>query len=144
MMLRPLTGFPGTNKCYSSLKGWWSTERFSDDSQELMSQVGMGVTYTRGSLRQPLGNPPTQSKRQELLERYYIPHHQKLTEVVEESLLANGHCMIIDCHSFPASPPPYELNQTAFRPDFCLGTDDFHTPEELVARVEKELQSLGY
>ena len=38
-------------------------ERFSEDSQEPMSQVGMGVTYTRGSLRQPLRNPPTQSKR---------------------------------------------------------------------------------
>ena len=119
-------------------------ERFSDDSQELMSQVGMGVTYTRGSLRQPLREQLTQGKRQELLERYYIPHHQKLTDAVEESLLANDHCLIIDGHSFPALPLPYELNQTAFRPDFCLGTDDFHTPEELVARVEKMLGSCGY
>ena len=78
-----------------------------------MSRVGMGVTYTRGSLRQPLREQPTQGKRQELLERYYIPHHQKLTEVVEESLLANDHCLIIDGHSFPALPLPYELNQTA-------------------------------
>ena len=61
-------------------------ERFSDDFQEPMSQVGMGVTYTRGSLRQPLREQPTQEKRLELLERYYIPHHQKLTEVVEESV----------------------------------------------------------
>ena len=119
-------------------------ERFSEDSQEPMSQVGMGVTYTRGSLCQPLREQPTQGKRQELLERYYIPHHQKLTEVVEESLLANDHCLIIDGHSFPALPLPYELNQTAFRPDFCLGTDDFHTPEELVAKVEKILESCGY
>ena len=111
-------------------------ERFSEDSQEPMSQVGMGVTYTRGSLRQPLRNSPIQSKRQELLERYYIPHHQKLTEAVEESLSANDHCLIIDGHSFPALPLPYELNQTAFRPVFCLGTDDFHTPEELVASDE--------
>ena len=29
-------------------------ERFSEDSQEPMSQVGMGATYTKGSLRQPL------------------------------------------------------------------------------------------
>ena len=58
--------------------------------------------------------------------------------------MANDHCLIIDGHSFPALPLPYELNQTAFRPDFCIGTDDFHTSEELVATVEKELQSLGY
>ena len=57
-------------------------ERFSDDSQEPMSQVGMAVTYTRGSLRQPLREQPSQAKRQELLERYYIPHHQKLTDAV--------------------------------------------------------------
>ena len=119
-------------------------ERFPEDSQEPMSQVGMGVTYTRGSLRQPLREQPAQGKCQELLERYYIPHHQKLTDAVEESLSANDHCLIIDGHSFPALPLPYELNQTAFRPDFCLGTDDFHTSEELVATVEKELQSLGY
>jgi len=119
-------------------------ERFSDDFLEPMIRVGMGVTYIRGSLRQPLREQPTQGKRQELLKRYYIPHHQKLTEAVEESLLANNHCLIIDGHSFPALPLPYELNQTAFRPDFCLGTDDFHTPEGLVAKVEKILENCGY
>ena len=89
----------------------------------------MGLTCTRGSLRQPLPEQPSQDKRRELLERYYITHHQKLADAVEESLLANDHCLIIDGHSFPALPLPYELNQTAFRPDFCLGTDDFHTLE---------------
>ena len=104
----------------------------------------MGVTYTRGSLRQPLREQLTQGKRQELLERYYIPHHQKPTDAVEESLLANDHCLIFDGHSFPALLLRYELNQTTFWPDFCVGTDDFHAPEELVAKVEKELASLGY
>ena len=86
----------------------------------------------------------SQAKRLELLKRFYNPHHQKLTEAVEESLSANDYCLIIDAQSFPALPLPYELNQTAFRPDFCLGTDDFHTPEELVARVEKIFESCGY
>ena len=58
--------------------------------------------------------------------------------------MANDHCLIIDGHSFPALPLPYELNQTAFLPDFCLCTDDFHTSEELVVRVEKEIESSGY
>ena len=34
-------------------------ERFSEDSQEPMSQVGMGVTHTKGSLRQPICEQPT-------------------------------------------------------------------------------------
>ena len=58
--------------------------------------------------------------------------------------MANDHCLIIDGHSYPALPLPYELNQTAFRPDFCLGTDDFHTPEELVGRDEKILDRCGH
>ena len=33
---------------------------------------------------------------------------------------------------------------TAFRSDFCLGMDDFHTSEELVERVETILESCGY
>ena len=119
-------------------------ERFSDDSQELMIQVDMGVTYTRGSLRQLLRELPSKLKREELLEQFYHPHHQELVEAIEESLLANGHCLIIDGHSFPAQPLPYELNQTALRPDFCLGTDDFHTPEELVEKFHKILDSCGY
>ena len=110
-------------------------EHFLDDHQELMRQVVIGITYTRGSLRQPLREQPTQGKRQELLERYYIPHHQKLTDAVEESILADDHCLIIDGHSFPALPLPCELNQTAFRPDFFVSTDEFHTPEELAAKM---------
>ena len=58
--------------------------------------------------------------------------------------MTNGNCLIIDGYSFPAWPLPYELNQTSFRPDFCLGTDDFHTPEKLMGMVEKELESCGY
>ena len=51
---------------------------------------------------------------------------------------------MIDGHPFPAIPLPYELNQTAFRPGFCLGTDEFNTPEELVERIEKEIQICCY
>ena len=67
-----------------------------------------------------------------------------MTDAVEGSLSANDYCLIIDGQSFPALPLPYELNQTAFRQDFCLGTDDFYTSEELVVRVEKEIESSGY
>ena len=35
-------------------------------------------------------------------------------------------------------------NKLLLDPIFCIGTDDFHTPEELVERVEKELESYGY
>jgi len=119
-------------------------ERFFDDFEEPMSQVGMGVLYTRGSLCQPIRQTPSPEKRQQLLERFYIPHHQKLTEVVDNMLQADGRCLIIDGHSYPAVALPYELQRKSARPDFCLGTDDFHTPAELVASVESKLSHLGY
>ena len=58
--------------------------------------------------------------------------------------MTNGHCLITYGHSFPALPLLYELNQSVFRSDFCLGKDNFHTPEELVERIEKILESCGY
>jgi N-formylglutamate amidohydrolase len=46
-----------------------------------------------------------------------------------------GQCLIIDCHSFPSEPLPYEDDQDSDRPDICIGTDGFHTPK----RIEKEI-----
>jgi predicted N-formylglutamate amidohydrolase len=89
-------------------------ERFLGDSQELMGQVGLSVICNAGSVRQSLRNQSTQSKHQELLERFYIPHHQRLTDAVEESLRVSHSCLIIDEHSFPAMVLPFELNQTVF------------------------------
>ena len=119
-------------------------ERFCDDSHEPMSKVGMGVLYARGSLCQPIREAPSPEKRKQLLQRFYVPHHQRLTDLVGDTLQAHGRCLIIDGHSYPADALPYELQQTSARPDFCLGTDDFHTPAELVASVENQLNYLGY
>ena len=66
------------------------------------------------------------------------------TGVVEECQFTNNHCLIIDGYTFLALPLPQQLQQTAFRQDFCLGTDEFRTPGELVAKVDKILESGGY
>ena len=109
-----------------------------------MNSVGMGVIYTRGTLRQKLREAPTPLARQRLLDQFYHLHHRKLEEIVDQTLAEHGRCLIIDGHSFPSKALPYELNAEAARPDFCLGTDDFHTAEKLVGGVESELQRLGY
>ena len=41
-------------------------------------------------------------------------------------------CLIVDVHSYPTKPLPYELNPNAYRPDICIGTDDYHTPKYLI------------
>ena len=56
------------------------------------------------------------------------PYHKKLTEAVEEVLFGNNHCLIVDGRSVKALPIQYVLNKSTFRPDFCLGRNNFHTP----------------
>ena len=104
-------------------------ERFPDDAEEPMAARGMGVIYTQRHDLGPLREPPTASEREALLDRYYRPYHRALEEAVGASLAAHGRCLVIDCHSFPGTPLPYETD--AARPDICIGTDEFHTPRAL-------------
>jgi N-formylglutamate amidohydrolase len=102
-------------------------ERFESDDREVMASRGMGVIYTRTSGGAWLRRVLTTDERERLLDRYYRPHHAALTAAVAEQLDRHGHCLIIDAHSFPSRPLPYELQQDVNRPDICIGTDDFHT-----------------
>ncbi len=56
----------------------------------------------------------------------------------------NDTALIIDCHSFPAIPLPYESNQSPDRPDICIGTDDFHTPKALTNQFVDLFKQRGY
>ena len=106
-------------------------ERFESDEQEPMAARGMGVVYERTCRQTPLRRPLTASERQALIERWYRPHHQALTAAVATVLQTQDTCLIIDAHSFPSIPLPYEADQDADRPDICIGSDDVHTPPVL-------------
>lgn len=106
-------------------------ERFPDDEQEPMAQKGMGAVYTRTSRCTPLRSQPTAEQRALMLERFYWPHHRQLELAVTNTLQTHGSALIIDCHSFPATPSPYEMHQSPDRPDICIGTDAYHTPPAL-------------
>jgi N-formylglutamate amidohydrolase len=115
-------------------------ERFVDDAQEPMAARGMGVVYTRTSDGQPLRRTLSLESRDLLIRRYYDPHHERLTRAVDDALEYAGRCLILDCHSFPSAPLPYELEQSSVRPDICVGTDEYHTPDWLV-ELATELSS---
>lgn len=118
-------------------------ERFRSDEAEQMSSVGMGAVYTAcshgGSLR--IISP---EKREELLCRYYDPHHRAFTEAVDKRLRSDGFCLIIDAHSFHPIPLPYETDRNPQRPDFCIGTDSFHTPACLADMCRDFFASEGF
>jgi len=93
-------------------------ERFA--SGDDMEKLGMGVCYTHASDGRRM-RYVTDARRAALMKRYYYPHHLRLEKAVEREISSHGRSMIIDCHSFPAAPLPYENDQ--LRPDFCIGFD---------------------
>jgi len=119
-------------------------ERFADDADEPMAAKGMGAIYTRTSDGRPLRSSLDAEERQRLLERYYRPHHERLEQLVGEALEAAGHILIIDAHSFPSSPLPCDQHQSPNRPDICIGTDTFHTPERLQQTAVAAFSNLGW
>ena len=107
-------------------------ERFVDDEKEPMAKRGQGVIYTGKTDFGVLRDPPSDNERQVLLNTYYWPHHKRLDELVSSALEKNNRVLIIDCHSFPNIPLPVDLNQDPVRPDICIGSDSFHTPDDLI------------
>lgn len=103
-------------------------ERFEDDALEIMTSRGMGVIYTKTADGKKLRHAMNSKMRKRMLEKYYVPHHARLTQVVSSILSKKGKVLVIDCHSFPSSPLPFEIDQGKNRPDICIGTDTFHTP----------------
>lgn len=119
-------------------------ERFVDDKLESMSSKGMGVIYTHSSNGKQLRKNLTADERNNLLNTYYYPHHQVLSNAVKEQIDKYNKCLIIDCHSFPSEPLPYENDQTKNRPDICIGTDSFHTPQWLSDKLFELFKNAGY
>jgi N-formylglutamate deformylase len=133
-------------------------ERFEDLEAEAMEAVGMGAVYTRTSQGLRLRDEAEAARaREALLAHYYRPHHAALEAATAAALAAHGRCLIIDCHSFPSRPLPYELKASAdrwkvvHRPAVCIGTDmtlppnapfahpGMHTPPWLRERAAEAL-----
>ena len=105
-------------------------ERFPDEREE-MNAVGMGAVYERTTqlkvLRQPTG-----AERAALIATYFDPYAVALAELVSQRLAAAGRVTVLDVHSYPRVALPYERHGKGPRPRVCLGTDEFHTPDNLV------------
>ncbi len=118
-------------------------ERFDEDAIEIMSKVGMGMLYTHaddGSILRII----TDEIRKTILENYYQPHHQALTNEVDHQLKLYGQAKIIDCHSFPNFPFRRDLNQELPRPDFNIGIHPYHTPGQWISESKNFFENKGY
>lgn len=117
-------------------------ERFRDDKKEVMAAKGMGVIYTKDSNGRKL-REINEKERNLLLQKIYDPYHNAITKEVQGLLAKFGECLIIDTHSFPAIPLPYENCQENKRPQICIGTDLFHTPEDLVQLIQNFFEEIN-
>jgi N-formylglutamate deformylase len=118
-------------------------ERFTDGSQEIMAQFGMGVLYEKNDDGE-LMRVVTPELRERILKDYYWPHHAKLSNAVNKQLQLYGKALILDCHSYPSKPFKRDLDKSSNRPDFNIGTDDFHTSKYLAEVSKAFFENVGY
>lgn len=118
-------------------------ERFTDDSQEVMAQYGMGVLYERSDEGEVIRSV-TPELRERVLNDYYWQHHNKFSAAVNQQLDLFGKALIIDCHSYPSNPLKRDLDKNSKRPDFNIGTDSFHTPQHLIDLSVSFFENAGY
>jgi len=104
-------------------------ERFPDAREE-MAAVGMGAVYTHGTRGRRLrADDPAHAEA--LLAAYFRPWGQAVAGLVDA-----GAAVLLDVHSYPREPLPYERHTDGPRPPVCFGTDPAHTPTWLVAAAQ--------
>ena len=118
-------------------------ERFTDDSQEVMAQYGMGVLYEKNDSGEKI-RIVTPELKEKVLTSYYWKHHNKFNTAVKNQLDNYGKVTIIDCHSYPSKPLKRDLDKNPKRPDFNIGTDSFHTTKELIEISVSFFEKAGY
>ena len=128
----------GTRVIAESSRLACDVERMRDDADEPCALFGNGLLYTH-TQRGIAFRQPDNALRERALIEIYDPHHLKLTAAVNDALCASDTCLIIDGHSFCD-----DLAVGENLPDFCLGTDGFHTPGILIERAKSFLESKGY
>ncbi|MFF3348256.1 N-formylglutamate amidohydrolase [Streptomyces sp. NPDC002779] len=115
-------------------------ERFPDEREEMLA-AGMGAVYTRTTHQDVLREED--GDHEPLLARYFRPYARAMSDAVAGRLAATGRAVIVDVHSYPSAPLPYELHGDGPRPAVCLGTDSFHTPPGLLAAAREAFAECG-
>ena len=109
-------------------------ERFPDEREEMLS-VGMGAFYTQGSQKQQIREQKHTTNP--ALREFFDSYSEAFTDLVQRTLDIQGRAVIIDVHSYPTEPLPYELHSHEARPQLDIGADASHTNALLVGEVVK-------
>ena len=122
----------------------YDPERFPDDKSESMSKKGMGAVYTKTADGDQLKVDSFNSEeKKRVMSQYFHPYSKALEGEVANVLETFGKCFIVDGHSFPTIPLPYE-DPDSNRPDICFGHDPFHAPSESISALENICRTRDY
>jgi N-formylglutamate amidohydrolase len=109
-----------------------------------MSGTGMGAIYRVTHDLRHLRRALTGAERQSLIDQWYLPHHERLANAVDQALEANNCALVLDIHSYSSRALPYEGVQAAIRPEICIGSDPTHTPSHLAAGALNIFRDAGF
>jgi N-formylglutamate amidohydrolase len=112
-------------------------ERYDDDSKEELAEVGRGVFYACDHQMRPIRNALTEVRRDELLDRYYLPHWKQLRAKAADAVL-------VDLHTNPAEPWPIERHAHGPRPEIDIGFSEGLTPPAWVEALTEHFRQHGY
>lgn len=115
------------------------TERYRDDTDEPMAELGMGLFYThdyKGNLIRNKGSSYNQCLD------IYDKYHEELNNKTTVCLQENGECIILDCHSFHDEMKYVKYTADIF-PDICIGFNETDTPKYVIT-LRELLESDGY
>lgn len=116
-------------------------ERFPDEREE-MAAVGMAAVYTHDTRGRRIRHDDP-AHHAALVAAFHTTWADTVTELVEARLAATGRAVLLDVHSYPADPLPYELHGDGPRPAVCLGTDPVHTPRDLLDAARSAFAGIG-
>jgi len=89
--------------------------------------------------------PLTYAEAERRIRLLYMPFHDALRDLLEETHRIFGGALLIDCHSMPSIAGPADDDMGADRPDIILG-DRYGTAcaSEITQEAERILKDLGY
>ena len=114
-------------------------ERFDDDT-EIMNEYGRGVFYTN-AYNNKLLRKYDEKLKNKIIDEYYKPYHDKLSNIIQNKIDSYGVARIIDCHSYNKNQLYFE--QETERPEICLGVDEKYTPKYLLDFIKLGFERNG-
>jgi N-formylglutamate amidohydrolase len=76
---------------------------------------------------------------------FYVPYHEALGKLVEDTLARTGACLLVDCHSMPSVGGPMDKDPGLKRVDVVLGDCHGSSCAPVVTETaERALKALGY